>query len=417
MTKYISRALSLSLLAIVLTSCSKHTKSSSETSFKSDLISDVRTVCEAVPKKYAYFEERSLYWNKTCERTEKEASLLEKKGGALSVLERMIDDLYDPHVSFNANNQNSPRLVPSGSDLWFDKAQETNEDLYVVSAVRPLSGAAKAGLKIGDVLVSFNGMPPYDLALTRIHAGSMNPAEERVIWAINAAIAGKRSSPRNIEIRRDDALLSFALDTPEVPQTSETISFKVIAEELGYIHFENSLGNSATVSAFDEALNNLRQTSGLIIDLRGTPGGGNTDVAEPIMGRFIDQRLPYQRTVYPNGLIKDRKVKPSGPWTYDKPIIILVGRWTGSMGEGMAIGFDAMGRGTVMGSQMAGLAGGTEAVKLKKTGIELRLPTYDLHHLNGTPRHKWEPTVPSIADNGSEEDVLLRKAILALQSG
>ncbi|MEO1610452.1 MAG: S41 family peptidase [Pseudomonadota bacterium] len=137
--------------------------------------------------------------------------------------------------------------------------------------------------------------------------------------------------------------------------------------------------------------------------------------AQPILGRFISQRTAYQRTVFLNGSIRDRKVKPSGSWTYEKPIVVLVGRWTGSMGEGMAIGFDGMGRGTVMGSDMAGLAGGTEAIKLKVTGLELRLPTYDLRHLDDTPRHNWKPAILSIADNGDQEDLLLQKAILELE--
>jgi hypothetical protein len=33
----------------------------------------------------------------------------------------------------------------------------------------------------------------------------------------------------------------------------------------------------------------------LFLDLRDTPGGGNTDVAEPIIGGFIDHQRPYQR--------------------------------------------------------------------------------------------------------------------------
>lgn len=413
MSRYITRTLSLNLLIIALTSCAKQTQSSSATSFRSDLISDVKTVCEAVSKKYAFFDERSRHWNETCERAEREASLLEDKNGSLSVLEPMIDDLYDPHISFNTNTQNSPRLVPSGSDIWFDKI----EDKYIASAVRPLTGAAKAGIKVGDQLVQFNGMNPKTLALTRIHSGNMEPTEERLIWAINAAIAGKRSSLRKIEVQRGKNILSFNMDAPETPQSDAPISYEMILEGLGYIRFNNSLGQSATVSTFNEALNNLRYSNGLIIDLRDTPGGGNTSVAEPILGRFINQKMAYQRTVFSNDFARNRKVKPSGPWTYEKPLIILVGRWTGSMGEGMAIGFDAMGRGTVIGSQMAGLAGGTEAVKLKKTGIELRMPTYDLHHLNGTPRHKWKPLDLSVANNGSEEDILLQKAILTLQSG
>jgi len=411
MAKKFVRVLSLSLLTIAMTACSDQNLSPSQTSSTSTLTSDVRTICEKVSQNYAYFEDRAMHWDETCERAEKEVSLLETKSDALSVFERMVDDLYDPHVSLNTNNQNSPRLVPSGSDIWFDKI----EDNFIVSAVRPLSGAAIAGIEIGDQLVRFNGLTPDALTRTRIHSGTADLAEERIIWALNAAVAGKRSDPRNIDIRRGDDVLSFAMGAPEVPQKHRPISYDVVSEGVGYIRFNNSLSNPATVSAFNEALNNLRQTNGLIIDLRGTPGGGNTSVAEPILGRFISKRTAYQRTVFLNGSMRDRKVKPSGSWTYEKPLIVLVGRWTGSMGEGMAIGFDGMDRGAVMGSEMAGLAGGTEAIKLKETGLELRLPTYDLRHLDDTPRHNWKPSEIFVTDTGAQEDELLQKAILILQ--
>ena len=404
--------LSFSILAVPMIACSNQVQNTPANSPAFNLIPDVEIICKKVPQKYAYFKSRAGHWPDTCERAKKEASLLDGKSGSLAVLERMIDDLYDPHISLNTNNQKSPRLVPSGSDIWFKRT----EGNYIVSAVRPLSGAAKAGIKVSDELVSFNGMTPYDLALTRIHSDKDSLNNDRVTWAINAAVASRRSDPRKIKIRRGNDVLSFELEAPEVPQIDEPITHEIIAERVGYIRFNNSLGNRSSVSAFNVALDTLRQTDGLIIDLRETPGGGNTGVAEPIMGRFIEEKTAYQRTVLRNGLTKNRKIKPSGPWTYDKPIVVLVGRWTGSMGEGMAIGFDGMGRGKVMGSQMAGLAGGTKSIKLRETGISLNFPIYDLHHLNGTPRHNWEPSEIVTADNGAEEDTLLQSAILELQS-
>jgi len=167
-----------------MAACSNQTLTPSEGSFKSTLISDVRTVCKEVSQNYVYFEERAIHWNDTCERAKKEVSLLERKSGALSVFERMVDDLYDPHISLNTNNQNSPRLVPSGSDIWFDKI----EDNFIVSAVRPLSGAAKAGIEIGDQLVRFNGLTPDAVARTRIHSGTADLAEERIIRRLTTSV-------------------------------------------------------------------------------------------------------------------------------------------------------------------------------------------------------------------------------------
>ena len=37
-----------------------------------------------------------------------------------------------------------------------------------------------------------------------------------------------------------------------------------------------------------------------------------------------------------------------GDFVYSRPVVVLVNRWTGSMGEGLAIGFDATGAGAVV---------------------------------------------------------------------
>ena len=62
-----------------------------------------------------------------------------------------------------------------------------------------------------------------------------------------------------------------------------------------YIRFNNSLGNSETAAAFKSALKHHNQSKGLIIDLRKTPSGGNTSVAEPILGHFVNQKQVYQK--------------------------------------------------------------------------------------------------------------------------
>lgn len=105
----------------------------------------------------------------------------------------------------------------------------------------------------------------------------------------------------------------------------------------------------------------------------------------------------------------------TGPWTYDRPVIVLVGRWTGSMGEGMAVGLDATARAQVIGSPMAGLPGGIEDFPLQQlTGVAVQFPTYDLHHLDGTPRHHWAPPIIQTADNGNGKDELLDFALTML---
>jgi adenine-specific DNA-methyltransferase len=102
---------------------------------------------------------------------------------------------------------------------------------------------------------------------------------------------------------------------------------------------------------------------------------------------------------------------PRGPWTLSGPVAVLSGRWTGSMGEGMAIGFDGMNRGAVVGGPMAGLAGGIEVHKLPATDTDLRLPAYGLAHVDGTPRQYWSPRERVQPDPGGSEDPALARAL------
>jgi carboxyl-terminal processing protease len=215
-------------------------------------------------------------------------------------------------------------------------------------------------------------------------------------------------------VKRDDVEMSFDLGDPEPKRIESPITVSMIQNKVGVIRFNNSLGNDETVSAFNDALENLSGTQGLVIDLRDTPGGGNTGVAEPILGRLVDTRKAYQVTVDPIEGTITRSISPTGPWTYEQPIVALVGRWTGSMGEGMAIGLDGMRRADVIGDCMAALAGGINDITLQQTGISIRVPAYDLTHVDGTPRHLWCVETPVTADAGNQEDELLAAAIAKL---
>ena len=71
------------------------------------------------------------------------------------------------------------------------------------------------------------------------------------------------------------------------------------------------------------------------------------------------------------------------------------------MGEGMAIGLDAMQRARVCGSRMAGLNGAVFDHALPATGIVVRLPGERLSHLDGTPREAFRP--PVFVENAEAE--------------
>jgi carboxyl-terminal processing protease len=195
---------------------------------------------------------------------------------------------------------------------------------------------------------------------------------------------------------------------------------------IGYLKINNSLGENALIAQFDSALTALQGTTGLILDLRETPSGGNTTVARAIMGRFIAREAPYQRHEQPaqeaaTGIRRSwlELVSPRGI-QYKAPLVVLVGRWTGSMGEGLAIGFDALHRATVVGTEMAQLNGGITSYTLPNSGISFAIPFERIAHVNGQPRENFRPPVyvdllQAGKDPKAGADLPLKKALALLR--
>jgi hypothetical protein len=146
----------------------------------------------------------------------------------------------------------------------------------------------------------------------------------------------------------------------------------------------------------------LRDTPGLVLDLSDTAAGGNTSVAEPILGRLVEQRAPYQKGSPHAGPPWVREVSPRR-WAYRGAVVVLVSHWTASMGEGMAMGLDGLGRVTVVGSPMAGLRGAVITHVLPATGLPYTFPFERLTHVDGTPREQWLPPV-LLPPQGRAED-------------
>jgi carboxyl-terminal processing protease len=310
-------------------------------------------------------------------------------------------------------------LVPSGTDLW----AEWRDGRATITQVRSGSDAERAGIGHGTVVVAIDRTPIADAVgarLGRLYPDSTAAARD---WALRAVLAGRHHAGRLLQIEEDG--VSRTVDLPSAAQfegAGEPLEASEIRSGIGYIRFNDSLGNSATVAAFDRALQAFRQTRGLIIDLRNTPSGGNSSVARGILGRFVEQEQAYQKHVLPSegrdtGVLRSwlELVSPRGDFVYSKPVAVLVNRWTGSMGEGLAIGFDATGAGTVVGTAMAGLVGATMRITLPRTGFGINLPSERLYHVDGRPREAFLPAVlVDVARAHPERDPFVEAALEVL---
>ena len=356
--------------------------------------SDYSALCDEIGSTYAYFDTKALQWDRVCARYRADLGEVRTREQFVTLLEHVIDELYDPHAQLNTNTGTSYRLVPSGTDLW----AEWRDGRAVITQVRADSNAERAGIRAGMVVLTLNGQPIAGLVEARLGRSYPHTTATARDWALRSVLAGVHQVPRLLRLQVDGKPREFPLAAPDQSfRGSEPVSHAEIRPGIGYIVLNDSLGDDATVAAFDAALTALRATRGLIIDLRDTASGGNSSVARGILGRFVDRDMPYQKHILPSeeketGIRRSwlELVSPRGE-RYEGAVVVLVNRWTGSMGEGLAIGFDATGAAKVVGTEMARLVGATYTLTLPNTGIRANVPAERLQHVNGTPREQYRP--------------------------
>ncbi len=354
---------------------------------------------DEVNSNYAYFDKKNTDWNKVKTFYLPAAENAKDRGELITVFENALEELYDDHFSLNTNLKSSTRLVPSGLDIW----AEFTGGKAVITEVRKGFSADYAGIKSGMEIISLNGIPVEQAVNDRTGKCITGKDSEAYNYALRMLLAGTYLKQREITVKQGETIKVIRPDEvngniSDNYKYNSLLEFRTLDNNTGYVKFNNSLGETDVIELFDSALFQLKDTKALIIDLRETPGGGNSVVARGILGRFISNELPYQKHVLPEDekLFKIKRswlelVSPRGPFKYDRPVVILVNHWTGSMGEGIAIGFSALNRAKIIGTKMAGLSGAISRFETTNTKIPYSFPTEQIFHINGTPRENFLP--------------------------
>ena len=369
---------------------------------------------------YAYFDQKQTDWHKVREIYRPRIIALKTQDEFVALLESVLEELYDFHTHLNTNTASSPRLVPTGTDIW----AEWINGKAIISEVRSGSDAERAGIKAGMQIASINGVTVEEAVNRRIGKSLRSIDAAGKNWALRVLLAGRRNEKGGIEVVSNGSAKLVPIGNQVASTATPLLEYRRIEKDVGYLKINNSLGDTDLIKQFDLALAALRKTRGLILDLRDTPSGGNTTVARGIMGRFIRSDMPYQKHSIPaeERVFGTKRswielVSSRGEFTYTAPVVVLVNHWTGSMGEGIAIGMDGMKRATIVGTEMARLVGATSSIKLPNTGIGVNFPTEKLFHVNGSPRESFVPPVHInlLKSNQGGEDLIMRAGLKRLK--
>lgn len=340
---------------------------------------------------YAYFERQGVDWAKVREIYLPLSREVKDDTAFITFLEQVVQELHNGHVSLNRSLYSSNRIIPSGTDVFAEK----QGNAFFIADVKLQSGAEACGLKPGMQVVKFNGKPIVDEVKRFLPKYIQVYDTSMYSYAINMVLAGTHDTPREITVLENGIEKSYQPDATKPVVPENLLEHKMLPGNIGYIKINNSLGNNALIAEFDKVIDGMIQAKSIILDLTNTPGGGNTTVARGIMGRFTSKPLPYQKH-----MITEKEYGTVRSWVeyvsprktaYKGKLIVMAGHWTGSMGEGMAIGFDAMKRAKITGTKMAGLIGAIYTYRTTNTNIGYQIPSESMYHVNGTPREDFLP--------------------------
>ena len=286
--------------------------------------------------------------------------------------------------------------------------------------------ADQAGIGKGWRILTINGKDPDQLLadFKKKKGFLLRDESERVRAAINE-LTGKAGTTVELVVeraasagpKRSSGTKKMELTRKARPpeQVAEVESRK-LEGNIGYVRLSIFFGDA--LPRVKEAIEGMRDTEGLIFDLRGNPGGAG-DLPEAIAGLLCAEpgSLGISKSRYGE---RQHSYQGSGKNAYAAPVVLLVDELTGSAAEVFAGGLQENGRATVVGTTTAG-AVLPSTIKLLPTGGALQHVISDFRTPKGTvlERRGVIPDVvakPSRAAMLKGRDLAAERAVRVLRS-
>jgi hypothetical protein len=180
------------------------------------------------------------------------------------------------------------------------------------------------------------------------------------------------------------------------------MEYEILPDNIGYIYF-STFKSGSWVNDILDVLNYLRNTKGLIIDVRNNDGGSD-QTGNVVVGRFLASPLRNQPT-YVNGvLVSDSwsDIQPLGPFRYENRVVVLINGRSMSEAEMFPEKMKQMPTVTVVGDTTVG-AGSSPNVFTLPSGREIRVSVKDIRRYDGE-RIEWNGIPPHVRVAQTAED-------------
>jgi C-terminal processing protease CtpA/Prc len=373
---------------------------------------------QLIDTNYAHFALKSIDWNDVHKRFRARLDAVTNDDDFYLLLFQLVNELRDTHSWLDNYHPTQPTgALDMPTDLFQGKP-------YVV-------GGDHAGWGI----LAVDGMTPAEkIEALRPVLKARSSERAFVRDAVRALLSGQPVEPVTVQLlspdgKRETLTLKrngSSRPRPAVPTVQltrqTTVNYAVLPSGIGYIQIESFHGRGEIDDEFSRALEAVRSTPALVLDIRDNPGGFGHPA---IVGRLLKGRTDFGISFKRNGpghndfSRLDMHAEPSGKWQYTRPIALLVNDITGSAADLFTLEVRSSGHVTVIGSTTHGNLSGTATYAVLPCGLVVRISNAFIADAKGHPVevNGNRPDIavePSVQDYLAKRDPVLDRAVEVL---
>ncbi|RCS27519.1 hypothetical protein DUT90_05230 [Polaribacter sp. WD7] len=322
------------------------------------------------------------------------------------LFEYMLNEFYDSNLILHTKTKTSYRLNSPFylklknnkfyiQNIWYSQIEDFGKNI------------------IGAEVLNFNSKE-FNKVIGKFPAQCVNKNLPEVReWIANKIVSGRYHESRILTLKlADNRKISLNIDHIKVKKEKKLLSVSN-KNGIAVMRINNSFDNINLIKQFDRELNKNLDARGLILDLRNTISEGNPHIAKALIGRLINEEMPYQKNRSKDKLKNNVEIIRS--WTeyvnprgiqYDKPVIVLVGRWTANVAEAMAVSLEGMNRAKTVGTEMRKLSGSAKNYSFINHNYGYNLTSYASFQINGSRREDFVPKFKVVQRSVLKDEVL-----------